>query len=65
MPKLKNHSGTKKRFKKTATGKIKYKTVGQRHLLTGMSAKRGRLLREQKTLTRTDEKTIHRLIPYI
>ncbi|MBO4708052.1 MAG: 50S ribosomal protein L35 [Elusimicrobiaceae bacterium] len=33
MPKLKNHAGAKKRFRKTATGKYKNRKAGRRHLL--------------------------------
>ena len=29
MPKLKTHSGAKKRFKVTATGKVKYQQTGK------------------------------------
>ena len=45
MPKMKTHSGAKKRFKKTSSGKWLHRKAGLRHLLTGMSAKRGRNLR--------------------
>jgi large subunit ribosomal protein L35 len=31
MPKLKTHSGAKKRFKITGTGKVKYQQSGKRH----------------------------------
>jgi len=48
MPKMKSHSGAKKRFKKTASGKWLHRKSGLRHLLTGMSAKRGRNLRTAK-----------------
>ncbi|MFH1380068.1 MAG: 50S ribosomal protein L35 [bacterium] len=64
MPKLKSHSGAKKRFKKTASGKIKYKMAGARHLLTGMSTKRSRKLAKKKILQKTDARTINRLLPY-
>jgi len=45
MPKMKSHSGAKKRFRKTSSGKWLHRKAGLRHLLTGMSAKRGRNLR--------------------
>lgn len=48
MPKMKSHSGAKKRFRKTTTGKWLHRKTGLRHLLTGMSAKRGRTLRTVK-----------------
>jgi len=45
---MKSHSGAKKRFKKTSAGKWLHRKSGLRHLLTGMSAKRGRNLRTAK-----------------
>jgi|FLYM01.1.fsa_nt_gi large subunit ribosomal protein L35 len=42
--KQKTHSGAKKRFKATASGKIKRKQQGMRHLLENKSSKRKRLL---------------------
>ena len=45
MPKIKTHSAAKKRFKRTSSGKWIHRKAGLRHLLTGMSAKRGRFLR--------------------
>jgi len=45
---MKSHSGAKKRFKKTVSGKWLHRKSGLRHLLTGMSAKRGRNLRTAK-----------------
>ena len=40
MPKIKTHSGAKKRFKVTSTGKIKRGHVGRRHILTKKNTKR-------------------------
>ena len=45
MPKMKTHKGTKKRFRLTATGKVKHRSAGTSHLATRMSAKRKRNLR--------------------
>jgi len=45
MPKMKSHSGAKKRFKKTANGKVKRKKANKGHLLTKKSPKRKRQLR--------------------
>jgi large subunit ribosomal protein L35 len=39
MPKLKTKSGVKKRFKITATGKIKHGVAGKRHRLISHNAK--------------------------
>jgi len=60
MPKLKTKSTIKKRFKITGTGKIRYKKSGLRHLLTGMSASRGRRLRKPKILNLSQSKIIKR-----
>ena len=45
MPKMKTHKGTKKRFRLTATGKVKHRAAGTSHLASRMSAKRKRNLR--------------------
>ena len=65
MPKLKSHSGAKKRFRFTATGGGKYKKAGARHLLSGMSSKRGRFLKKGAYLAgKADVKVIHKMLPY-
>ena len=64
MPKLKSHSGSKKRFKITGRGKVKYKKAGARHLLQGMSSGRSRGLRRSAILNETQAKVIKRLLPY-
>ncbi|MGB8468406.1 MAG: 50S ribosomal protein L35 [Candidatus Babeliales bacterium] len=45
MPKMKTHSGAKKRFKKLKSGLIKFSKTNRRHLLTKKSRKRKRNLR--------------------
>ena len=64
MPKLKSHSGAKKRFRFSATGKIKFKKGGARHLLAGMSSKRGRFFRKAGQLTGHNVKILNRMLPY-
>lgn len=44
MPKMKTHSGAKKRFKVTASGKVKRKQAFKSHILTKKSKKRKRHL---------------------
>jgi large subunit ribosomal protein L35 len=44
MPKMKSHRAAKKRFKLTATGKLKRQSAGKRHLLTSKNRKRKRHL---------------------
>jgi len=46
MPKMKSHKGARKRFKITATGKLKRRQAGKKHLLSHKTGKRKRQLRE-------------------
>ncbi|MCX7929337.1 MAG: 50S ribosomal protein L35 [Chlorobi bacterium] len=46
MPKMKTHSGAKKRYKITATGKILREKAYRSHILTSKSRKRKRSLRQ-------------------
>ncbi len=64
MPKLKTHSGAKKRFKITATGKIKRRRANKSHLLTGKPSRRTRRLRQATFVSKSDFKNIKRLLPY-
>lgn len=65
MPKLKTNRGAAKRFRKTATGKLKVKRAFARHILTKKSAKRKRGLRTPKYIERVDARGIARLLPYL
>jgi large subunit ribosomal protein L35 len=62
MPKIKTHKGAKKRFKVTATGKVKAKSAARRHLL----AKKGRQNKREKGnsnyLTPIEGKMVRRLL---
>ena len=64
MPKLKTHRGAKKRFKVTATGKIKRQHAFGSHLLTKKSAKRKRKLKQSTILVKEEVKRIQELLPY-
>ncbi len=46
MPKMKTKRAAKKRFSLTANGKVKYKKMNLRHILTKKSSKRKRKLRQ-------------------
>ena len=54
MPKLKTKSGAKKRFKVTATGKVKHAQRGKRHMMIRRTAKQIRNLRGTRVLFKTD-----------
>lgn len=64
MPKLKTKSGVKKRFKITATGKIKHGVAGKRHRLMSHNAKYIRQNRGTSLVSESDAKTIKAWAPY-
>jgi large subunit ribosomal protein L35 len=64
MPKLKTKSGAKKRFKLTATGKIKAGVAGKRHRLLSHNAKYIRQNRGTKVMSASDAKIIKTFLPY-
>ena len=64
MPKIKTHSGAKKRFKKTKNGQVKRSHAYTSHILTKKSTKRKRNLRKQVVADVTNQKQLKRLIPY-
>ena len=64
MPKLKTHSGAKKRFRKTGTGKIKRGQTKVRHILTSKSSKTKRKLGKSVLVSDGDYAKIARMIPY-
>jgi large subunit ribosomal protein L35 len=65
MPKMKTHRGAAKRFRATASGRLKRKNPNQRHILTSKSRKRKRHLRLPDYLTGADERNMKRLLPYL
>ena len=62
MPKQKTHSGAKKRFSLTATGKVKYARPGKGHFLTVKNKNRKRKLRERSYIQGKNAKNIKTLI---
>lgn len=64
MPKQKTHKGMKKRFKVTATGKVKHRKAFRGHLLSHKSGSRKRHLRQDGVIAGAQAKTIRRgLLP--
>jgi len=65
MPKMKTKSGAKKRFRFTASGKVKHGVAGKRH---GMTKRSNRFLRQQTGMTvmsESDARVIKRnFFPY-
>ena len=65
MPKLKTHSGAKKRVSVTKTGKVKRNSANRRHDIKGCkSTKRKRHLRKAFMAGATTAPTLKRLVPY-
>ncbi|MFW5780407.1 MAG: 50S ribosomal protein L35 [Bacillota bacterium] len=62
MPKMKTHSGAKKRFKLTASGKVKRSKMNKNHILNKKTTKRKRGLRQGTYVDKTQEATIKKLL---
>jgi len=58
MPKQKTHKGMKKRYKLTASGKVKHRKRGRGHLLSSKTSKRKRHLRHDAVIGGVWAKTI-------
>ncbi len=65
MPKMKTHSGTKKRVKKTATGKVKVSHAFRGHLLSAKSKSAKRAHRKANFISKADLKRIRQQIDNI
>jgi large subunit ribosomal protein L35 len=64
MPKMKTKSGAKKRFKMTATGKVKCQASGKRH---GMIKRHPKFIRDARgmmVLSDQDAKIVKKWMPY-
>ena len=64
MPKQKSHSGSKKRFWLTGSGKVNRPHGGKNHKAETKDRKRKRSLRQVVTVSKTQEKTVKNMIPY-
>ena len=62
MPKMKTHSGAKKRFKLTATGKVRCRSAFSSHILEKKSPKRKRRLAAPAVIAKPDEKRVKILL---
>jgi len=64
MPKIKTHSGAKKRFSLTKNGKVKRAHAYKNHILNKKTTKRKRGLRKGAYADVTNEVAIKKMIPY-
>jgi large subunit ribosomal protein L35 len=62
MPKMKSHSGAKKRFRKTGTGKLIGRHGMTSHILEKKSAKRKRKLGRPVVIAKADEQRVKELL---
>ena len=63
MPKIKTVRGAAKRFRKTASGKIKRHHAYKTHILNKMSPKRRRQLRKATLISKADMPHVKRMVP--
>ncbi|MEW6546590.1 MAG: 50S ribosomal protein L35 [Bacillota bacterium] len=64
MPKMKTHSGAKKRFRVTGRGKVRAQHAFTSHKFEKKSAKRKRRLDQAKMLEKAESRRVRRLLPY-
>ncbi|MFN8152564.1 MAG: 50S ribosomal protein L35 [Solirubrobacterales bacterium] len=62
MPKMKSHSGAKKRFKKSSTGKLRGRSAYSSHILEKKSPKRKRNMRNPVPIDSADQPRVRRLL---
>jgi large subunit ribosomal protein L35 len=65
VPKIKSKRGATKRFRVTASGKIKRSKGFKGHLLSSKNKKRKRGLRHGALVSAVEQKNIRKLIPYL
>jgi large subunit ribosomal protein L35 len=58
MPKSKTRSGAKKRFRLTASGKVKRATAYRSHILTSKTTKRKRKLRRVHLVSAQEQRNV-------
>jgi large subunit ribosomal protein L35 len=64
MPKMKTKRGAAKRFKITASGRVKRSKAYLRHILTSKTRKQKRHLGKPAMVSPSDEKNVRRMLPY-
>ena len=62
MPKMKTHSGAKKRVKVTGSGKLMHEQINKRHRLEVKTSKRQRKLQADSVVSSADSKNVKRLL---
>ena len=62
MPKMKSHSGAKKRFKKTSTGKLRGRRAYSSHIVEKKSPKRKRQMGRPVEIAAADAPRVKKLL---
>jgi large subunit ribosomal protein L35 len=62
VPKNKTHSGAKKRFRLTGTGKVMREQANRRHLFEHKSSRRTRRLAADQVMSKPDTRTVKKLL---
>ena len=62
MPKMKTHSGTKKRFRKTAKGKLRGRHAFSSHILEKKSPKRKRRMARPVEIKKPDRRRVGKML---
>ena len=63
MPKMKSHSGAKKRIRKNAKDNLRGRRANSSHILEKKSPKRKRRMAKPVDISPNDRKTVDRLLP--
>ncbi len=64
MPKMKTRKSAAKRYHLTSTGKVKFKKLGLRHILTKKSRNRKRKLGQPGILAESEARRVRTMLPY-
>ncbi len=64
MPKMKSHSGSKRRLSVTKSGLVKKTVANRAHKLTGKSSKRKLSLKQDRFVKSANMKAVKKLLPY-
>ncbi|MBZ0117819.1 MAG: 50S ribosomal protein L35 [Sandaracinaceae bacterium] len=62
MPKMKTHSGTKKRVRLSGSGRVRRGKAGKSHMMYGKNKRRLRRLRKNDMVHPSNQKAIKRLL---
>jgi len=62
MPKMKTHSGAKKRFRVTGSGRLMREQANRRHMFEGKSSRRTRRLAADVPVSAADAPKINKLL---